>query len=439
MRSFFTSMLFLALAVVSCKEKPEPIIGVDPITVLTGFTPTTGPKGTIVTIQGENFGTSSNEISLKINGLPAAIKSVKNNEITAIVPDKCGLGALVLSVKGKNLTSTEKFRYVYKSTTSNFTGGQKGFADGPADSVKFEGPYKIIFDSKQTLYMTDQGNCLVRKIAPDGTVSTIAGTPHSGFKDGKGDQALMKFPIGIELGPDGTLYIADHQNNAIRKITADGTLTTLAGSPDREGLVDGDLKTAQFKKPYGVKLDKTGTLWICDTENGVIRKISPDGQVTTFAGSTPGYADGKLREAKFYFPSNLTFDEEGNVFVADKHNHCIRKITADGMVTTFAGTPEKNGFKDGVAKEAMFDQPSNVQIDKLGNLYVTDLYNHCIRLIYTDGLVTTLAGQPGNLGYVEGAGAEAKFYYPQGSTFDNEGNLYVTDSFNNRVRKVTIE
>jgi sugar lactone lactonase YvrE len=146
-----------------------------------------------------------------------------------------------------------------------------------------------------------------------------------------------------------------------------------------------------------------------------------------------------LREAKFYFPAHLTFDEAGNIYVADKHNHCIRKITSDGMVSTFAGKPEQNGFKDGSSKDAMFNQPSNVQIDKMGNLYVTDLYNHCIRLIYPDGMVTTLAGQPGNLGYVEGSGSEAKFYYPQGSTFDNDGNLYVTDSFNNRVRKVIIE
>jgi sugar lactone lactonase YvrE len=440
MRTFITSFIVIISAIwLSCKEKPDPIEVPDPDPVLVGFTPASGPKGTLITITGEHFGTSSNDISLKINGLSATIKAVSDKEITAIVPDKCGLGAVVVSVKGKNFTAADQFRYIYKATTSYFTGGQKGFADGPPASVKFEGPYKIIFDTKGTLYMTDQGNCMVRKIASDGTVSSIAGSPHSGFKDGKGDQALMKFPIGIDLGPDGTIYIADHQNNAIRKISPDGTLTTIAGDPDREGLMDGDLKTARFKKPYGVKLDKAGTLWICDTENGLIRKIAPDGQVTTFAGSTPGYADGKLRDAKFYFPAHLSFDEAGNIYVADKHNHCIRKMTSDGMVSTFAGKPEQNGFKDGSSKDAMFNQPSNVQVDKMGNLYVTDLYNHCIRLIYPDGMVTTLAGQPGNLGYVEGPGEEAKFYYPQGSTFDNDGNLYVTDSFNNRVRKVIIE
>jgi sugar lactone lactonase YvrE len=440
MRTFIISLIVIVSAVwLSCKEKPDPIDVPNPATLLLGFAPLSGPKGTQITIKGENFGSSSNDISIKINGLSATIKSVTNKEIMATVPDKCGLGALVVSVKGKNFTSTDQFRYIYTAITSYFTGGQKGFADGPPASVKFEGPYKIIFDTKGTLYMTDQGNCMVRKIAPDGTVTSIAGTPHSGFKDGKGDLALMKFPIGIDLGPDGSIYVADHQNNAIRKISPDGTLSTIAGDPDREGLMDGDLKTARFKKPYGVKLDQAGTLWICDTENGLIRKIAPDGQVSTFAGSTPGYADGKLREAKFYFPAHLTFDGSGNIYVADKHNHCIRKITSDGMVSTFAGKPEQKGFKDGSSKDAMFNQPSNVQIDNMDNLYVTDLYNHCIRLIYPDGMVTTLAGQPGNLGYLEGSGAEAKFYYPQGSTFDNDGNLYVTDSFNNRVRKVTIE
>ncbi|TLU98967.1 IPT/TIG domain-containing protein [Dyadobacter luticola] len=440
MRRFLTLYTFIASVIfLSCKEKSGPITGPDPITTLANFAPVNGPKGTLITIRGGNFGNSVSDISLKINGLSAEIKSVKDTEITATVPDKCGFGALVLSVNGKEFTSTEKFRYTYKATVSYFTGGQKGFADGAPDAVKFEGPYKIIFDSKQNFYLTDQGNCLVRKIASDGTVTTIAGTPHSGFQDGKGDKALMKFPIGIDLGPDGTIYIADHQNNAIRKVTPDGTLTTIAGGPDKEGSADGNVKTATFKKPYGVKLDQAGTLWICDTENGLIRKISPEGQVTTFAGSTPGFADGKLREAKFYFPAHLTFDDQGNIFVADKHNHCIRKITSDGTVTTFAGKPEQNGFKDGTAKEAMFNQPSNVQIDKVGNLYVADLYNHCIRLIYPDGFVTTLAGQPGTAGYAEGPGAEAKFYYPQGSTFDTAGKLFVTDSFNNRIRKITIE
>ncbi|MCE6988131.1 IPT/TIG domain-containing protein [Dyadobacter sp. CY323] len=437
---FHLLILILPIAFLSCSDNPDPVDPPKQLNAeLTAFSPSSGAKGTLITIEGKNFGTKASDITLKINGLPAIVKSVKDNEITATVPDKCGLGPLVLSLNGKEIKSAEKFRYIYKATTSYFTGGEKGYADGAARSVKFEGPYNLVFDTKELLYVADLGNCMVRKIEKDGTTSTVAGTPHSGFKDGKGDHALMKFPIDVDVAPDGTIYVADHQNNAIRKIGPDGTLTTLTGNPDREGLLDGDLATAKFKRPYGVKIDPSGILWICDTENAVIRKISPAGQVTTFAGSTQGYADGKLLEAKFYFPAHLTFDENGSIYIADKHNHCIRKITPDGMVTTFAGMPEKQGFKDGAAKDAMFNQPSNVQIDKLGNLYVTDLYNHCIRLIYPDGWVMTLAGQPGNFGYIEGTGANAKFYHPQGSTLDKEGNLFVTDSFNNRIRKLTIE
>lgn len=438
MRTGIILILILAISASWLACSDDPVETPDPISELQGFSPLSGGKGTLIKIQGKNFGTVVSDISVKINGLSATIQSVSDSEIAAIVPDKCGLGAIDLTVKGKPFTSAEKFRYQYVATTSFFAGGTKGYADGAPQTVKFEGPYNIIYD-KGLLYVADLGNCMVRKIEADGTTSTIVGTPHSGFKDGKGDQALMKFPIGVDVGPDGIIYVADHQNNAIRKIATDGTLTTITGSPEREGLLDGDLATAQFKRPYGVKIDKSGTLWVCDTENAVIRKISANRQVTTFAGSTQGHADGKLREAKFYFPAHLTFDETGNAFVADKHNHCIRRISPDGMVTTFAGTPGKPGFKDGKATEAMFNQPSNVQIDKLGNLYVTDLYNHCIRLIYPDGMVATLAGQPTVLGYVEGTGNVARFWHPQGSTLDKDQNLFVTDSFNNRIRKLTIE
>ncbi len=362
-----------------------------------------------------------------------------DSEITAIVPAKCGLGKLLLTVNGKDVTSAAAFRYLYTATTSYFSGGAPGYEDGAPQKSRFATLYNIATDSKGIMFAADLGNCMVRRIDGDGNTSTIVGTPHSGFKDGKGDQALMKFPIGIELAPDGSIYVADHENHAIRKVLPDGMLTTVAGHPDRPGLVDGDLATARFKKPYGVKLDDAGTLWICDTENGVIRKLSPEGQVSTFAGSTPGYADGKLREAKFYMPAYLNFDKSGNTYIADKHNHCIRKISKDGMVTTFAGTPTREGFKNGDAGEAMFNQPSNIQIDQLGNLYVTDLWNHCIRLVYPDGYVTTLAGKGGTEGYAEGSAENSLFKHPQGSTLDKDGNLFVTDSANQRIRKLTIE
>lgn len=443
MRAFVLSALIVVSAIwLSCSDSPSPA---PPVTSgneapeLSGFSPLTGKKGTVIKIQGKHFGTDVSKVSLQINGLKATIQAVTDAEITAVVPDKCGLGKLVLTVNSKEVTSATAFRYLYTATTSYFSGsGIGGYEDGTPQKSKFGTLYNIATDNKGIMFAADLGNCLVRRIDTDGSTSTLAGAAQGGFKDGKGNQALMKFPIGIELAPDGSIFVADHENHAIRKVSPDGTLVTVAGHPDHPGSADGSLVSAQFKRPYGIKLDKAGTLWICDTENGLIRKLS-EGQVSTFAGSTPGYADGKLREAKFYMPSYLNFDENGNIFIADKHNHCIRKIAADGMVTTFAGTPTKNGYRDGEAGQAMFNQPCNIQIDKLGNLYVNDLWNHCIRLVYPDGYVTTLAGKGGIEGYEEGPGENALFKHPQGCTLDKDGNLFVTDSANQRIRKLTIE
>lgn len=440
--SVLSALIIFSAIWLSCGDSPSPtppVTGGNEAPELSGFSPLTGRKGTVIKIQGKNFGSDASKVSLQINGLKATINAVTDAEITAVVPDKCGLGKLVLSVNSKEVTSAAAFRYQYTVKTSYFSGGEPGFENGTPQKSKFGTLYNIATDSKGIMFAADLGNCMVRRIETDGSTSTVAGASQGGFKDGKGNQALMKFPIGIELAPDGSIFVADHENHAIRKVLPDGALVTVAGHPDRPGLIDGNLATAQFKRPYGVKLDKTGILWICDTENGLIRKLSPDGQVTTFAGSIPGYADGKLRDAKFYMPSYLNFDENGNIFIADKHNHCIRKITPDGMVTTFAGMPAHTGYRDGEAGQAMFNQPCNIQIDKLGNLYVNDLWNHCIRLVYPDGYVTTLAGKGGIEGYEEGPGENALFKHPQGCTLDKDGNLFVTDSANQRIRKLTIE
>ncbi|GGH46645.1 hypothetical protein GCM10007423_46530 [Dyadobacter endophyticus] len=449
MKAFLLFTLITVSAIwLSCGDAPSPtppVTGGKEAPELSGFSPLSGKKGTVIKIQGKHFGSDASKVSLQINGLKATINAVTDTEITAVVPEKCGLAKLVLTVNSKEVTSAAAFRYLYTVTTSYFSGSGKGddgkdggYTDGTPQQSEFRTLYNIATDSKGVMFAADLGNCMVRRIETDGSTSTLAGAEQGGFKDGKGNQALMKFPIGIELAPDGSIYVADQENHAIRRVFSDGTLVTVAGEPDKPGTADGGLASAQFKRPYGVKLDKTGVLWICDTENGLIRKLA-DSQVTTFAGSTPGYADGKLREAKFYMPSYLNFDQNGNIFVADKHNHCIRKITQDGLVTTFSGTPTKSGYRDGEAGQAMFNQPCNIQIDKLGNLYVNDLWNHCIRLVYPDGYVATLAGKGGTGGYKEGPGENALFKHPQGCTLDKDGNLFVTDSANQRIRKLTIE
>lgn len=442
MRSLVLTAL-LGLAAFSCKDTNTPTppgTGPDPVAEFSGFSPLSGKKGTVITLRGKHFGRDASRIALTINGIPASIATVADSTVTAIVPEKSGLGKLTLTVNGKELVSREAFRYLYTATTHYFSGSSQGYADGPPTSSKFFHNYNIVSIGDGTFLVADQINCMIRRIEKDGTVSTVAGIEQqAGYQDGKKGAGKMMFPIGVESAQNGSIYVADYDNHAIRKILPDGTLTTLAGHPDRPGLTDGILAAARFKRPYGVKLDPAGVLWVCDSENNVIRKISPDGQVTTFAGSTKGYADGKLREAQFFMPVHLTIDKNGNAFVADKHNHCIRKISTDGIVSTVSGTPLQNGHKDGKAGEAMFNQPSSVQVDKLGNIYVTDLYNHCIRMIYPDGYVITLAGKPGVTGYEEGEGDRALFYYPQGCALDKDENLFVTDSYNERVRKLVIE
>ncbi|CAG5005868.1 Virginiamycin B lyase [Dyadobacter sp. CECT 9275] len=429
-------LILLLVILVACSEKGTEEIISKPS--LASFSPASGGKGTVVTFSGENFGSDVSKVSVKLNSMDARIISVSDKAITAEVPGKSGYGNFELKINGETFTTTEKFRYLYSGTVSYFSGGESGYADGPAQAVKFSGIYNILYD-KGNIYTVDLGNCMIRKTILDGSTSTIVGTPHSGFQDGKGDEALMKFPIGMDITPDGVIYVADAYNSAIRKVTTDGTLTTYTGNPQRSGYEDGSLQHAKFKTPYGVKLDQSGNLWVCDTENARIRKITPDGNVSTYAGSTEGYADGTLKEAKFKMPAYLTFDEAGNMYIADKHNHCIRLITPAGQVSTIAGQPTQNGYADGKGNAAKFDQPSNIQVDKLGMMYVTDLYNHCVRLIYPDGTVTTLAGKPGKSGYAEGKGQDALFYHPQGSTLDPAGNLYISDSYNNRIRKITIE
>lgn len=296
----------------SCGDSPSPtppVTGGNEAPELSNFTPLSGKKGTVIKIQGKHFGSDVSKVSLQINGLKATVNAVTDTEITAVVPDKCGLGKLILTVNSKEVTSSAAFRYLYTATTSYFSGSGKGadgqdggYMDGTPQQSEFRTLYNIATDGKGVMFAADLGNCVVRRIETDGSTSTLAGAgTQRGFKDGKGNQALMQLPIGIELAPDGSVFVADHENHAIRKIFPDGTLVTVAGRPDNPGTTDGGVASAQFKKPYGVKLDKTGTLWICDTENGLIRKLSGE-QVTTFAGSTPGYADGKLRDAKFICP-----------------------------------------------------------------------------------------------------------------------------------------
>jgi sugar lactone lactonase YvrE len=275
---------------------------------------------------------------------------------------------------------------------------------------------------------------------PTGVVTTIAGSAN-GFSDGTGSNAIFNTPRGISIDSSGNLFVADSQNHKIRKITPAGVVTTIAGSTG--GFADGTGSNAQFNSPDGLTVDSSGNLFVADTYNYKIRKITPEGVVSTIAGSTSGFADGTGSNAQFGFPQGLAVDSSGNVFVADASNNRIRKITPAGVVSTFAGSDfhykdGSGGFADGTGTNAQFYSPGGITIDRSGNLFVTDTKNGEIKKITPAGVVTTLAGN-GLPGFTDGTGSNARFYNPEGITVDSSGNLFVADSGNQKIRKVTPE
>lgn len=293
----------------------------------------------------------------------------------------------------------------------------------------------VAVDGFGNVYATDFYLNQIRKITPNGVMTVFAGQWDRGRTDGIGNQAQFYQPIGIDVDAAGNLYVADQLNHLIRKITPDGAVTTFAGSGN-SGSSNGTGILAEFSIPSGVALDALGNIYVADTGNNLIRKITPDGVVTTLAGSgQAGKTDGAGIDASFTEASNLTVDASGNVYVADPFNNLIRKITPDGTVTTLAGTGQV-GNVDGVGTEASFHHPNGMAVDKDGNLFVADLYNNIIRKITPDGTVSRYVGT-GIYGMTNGLVTEAEFGYPSDVAIDASGNMYVSESGNYLIRKIS--
>ena len=296
-------------------------------------------------------------------------------------------------------------------------------------------------DSAGDVYVADFGNNLIRKITPGGVVTTLSGMAGvSGSAGGAGTVASFNGPDGVATDGVGNLYVADNGNSIIRKIALDGVVTTLAGMAGVVGNTDGTGAAASFNHPTGVATDGAGNVYVADWGNNVIRKISPGGVVTTFAGTAGviGGSDGTGAAASFNSPAGIATDSVGNLYVADAANETIRKITPSRVVTTLAGAVGVIGSVDGIGAEASFDDPAGIAIDSGGNLYVADATNETIRKITPGGVVTTLAGTAGVAGSADGTGTAASFNRPVGIAIDSEGNVYVVDGANDTTRKITI-
>lgn len=323
---------------------------------------------------------------------------------------------------------------VGQTTVSSFTGsGATGSGDFNGTSASFNLPTVITFDHLGNAFVVDRSNHKIRKITPNGDVTTFAGSGVLGNVDGVGTAASFRFPDGAVCDSHNNVFVSDQSNHRIRKITPDGTVTTFAGNGI--GSANGNGTAASFYYPAGMAIDADDNLFVADYGNNKIRRITPDGNVTTFAGiGTAGATEGTVATAQFNGPTGVCIDNLGNVFVADYYNNKIRKIDTLGNVSTFAGTGAA-GSDNGNGANASFLHPAIVALDSANNFFITDEGNHKIRKITANGVVSTYAGT-GTAGATDGIWSSAQFNSPTGVAVDNSGDVFVADYGNNKIRKI---
>lgn len=302
-----------------------------------------------------------------------------------------------------------------------------GYVEGVQTAARFSSPSGLALDASGNLLVADQANSLVRKVSPTGITSAMAGLASTpGIANGPGPSARLSAPNGLATDNSGNTYIVDSTANTVRVISPAGIVSTLAGTANVTGSADGTGTAATFNNPNGVAVDGSGNLYVTDTGNSTIRRISPTGVVTTLAGKVgnSGNTDGKGSAALFSNPQGIAVSKSGVVYVADTNNSVIRAITPDGTVSTLAGKALQGGSVDGTGSAARFNLPVGLAIDAAGNLFVTDYGNNTVRMVTSAGVVSTAAGQPGVQAVVTGVNGSLSM--PTGIAVDANDTLYVT-------------
>ena len=337
-----------------------------------------------------------------------------------------GYGAVV------TFTTSSTLSLVTGVVTTFAGNGTNGYLDGAGTSAEFYNPTGLTLDASGNIYVSDTFNNRIRKIGTDGTVTTIAGNGSAGYVDGPAASAEFYAPQGLAVDAQGDVFVADYGNNVIREISVAGTVSTYAGNGNA-AFVDGAAsKVAAFNGPAGIAFDSKGNLFVADHNNNMIRKITPTGGVSLFAGVlTPGYTNLTVDSVTgnwgaFDRPSGIAIDASGNIYVADQGNNAIRQISSAGVIKTIAGGP---------GQAALVGYPSAVCVDAGGDLFISDEAGRIIELTAAK-ILYPLAGVSNVAGYADGTGAAAQFNTPQGIGVDAAGNIYVADFNNSRIRKV---
>ncbi len=315
---------------------------------------------------------------------------------------------------------------------------------GPATLAELNNPWAVAIDKAGNVYIADDHNYRIRKVSPGGTISTFAGNGTAGFS-GDGGQASMaelSYPTGVAIDTAGNLYIADENNNRIRKVNASGVISTYAGTGSVGFGGDGGPATnAEFNVPSGVAVDKSGNLYISDFYNYRVRKVNTSGVISTVAGDGVygfGGDGGQATSAKIGSILGVGVDQAGNVYIPDQSNGRIRKVDVSGVITTFAGSSTQGYSGDwGPATDAELSYPYGVCSDASGNIYIADYNNARVRVVKTNGIITTIAGTGFPAYYGDGGlAADAEISYITGVGADDLGNIYIADEGNARIRKL---
>ena len=327
------------------------------------------------------------------------------------------------------------FGQAYQWTTLAGNAGGEGISDGTGSAAHFDGVLGLGTDKAGNFYLSNYYTNTIKKMTPDGKVTTLAGMA---VADGSLAAPLFNDPVGVATDSKGNVYVANNDNETISKITSDGETTVFAGMAVVIGDKDGKGAKARFNLPSGIVVDKADNLYVTDSDNATIRKITPAGKVTTFAGKSgvTDPVDGTRATARFSFPTAIAMDQQGNLYVADGYT-CIRKITPAGVVTTLAGDPSSGGYQDGMGSGALFSNPTGLACDAAGNVYVADLGSETIRKVTPDGVVSTVAGEAWMQDEKDGVGSGAHFAAPYSVCMGNDGALYVGED--STLRRVALD